>query len=53
MLGEDVAHGDEVLATADFLAALGTPPPGVGTFRAHHDRVHTTGFPFHEVRDYR
>lgn len=53
VLGEDVAHGGEVLATRAFLDALGGLPDGVGAFEAPEDRATEAGFPFHVLRDYR
>ncbi|MGB0640838.1 MAG: hypothetical protein ACPGTU_15975, partial [Myxococcota bacterium] len=53
ILGEDVASVKEILATEDFTAAIGVPPPGVGVFSAPHDRVDAIGFSFHIFRDYR
>jgi len=53
ILGEDVACSKEVLATVDFAAAIGVPPPGVGVFRAPHDRAEAIGFSFHVFQDYR
>jgi hypothetical protein len=53
ILGEDVACSKEVLATVDFVSAVGVPPPGVGVFSAPHDRADAIGFSFHIFRDYR
>lgn len=53
VLGEDVARPRETLATDAFLAALGTPPDGVGVFRAPEERVAEAGFGFHVLSDYR
>lgn len=53
VLGEDTAEPGEVLVTEAFLAALGAVPDGIGSFRARHDRIHATGFHFHQIRDYR
>ena len=53
VLGGDTALPGEVLATEAFRAGLGAVPDGVGSFRARHDRIHTTGFRFHQIRDYR
>jgi class 3 adenylate cyclase len=53
ILGEDIAKGDELLCTQAFHAALGTPPPGIGTHRAPGDREADAGFPFHVLADYR
>lgn len=47
------AQAGEVLATDPFLAALGSPPPGVGLHRARADRVHHLGLPFSVMLDYR
>jgi len=53
VLGEDVAEGQEVLATDAFLAAHGPLPDGVGSFIAPAERRAETGFSFHVLRDYR
>lgn len=53
VLGEDVARGGEVLATPEFLGAVGTLPDGIGAFSAPADRVEDAGFPFHVIGDYR
>jgi class 3 adenylate cyclase len=53
ILGEDVAGSKEILASDDFTAAIGVPPPGLGVFTAPHDRVQALGFSFHIFRDYR
>jgi adenylate cyclase len=53
VLGEDTAQPGEVLVTEAFLSGLGEVPDGIGSFRARHDRIHTTGFHFHQVSDYR
>lgn len=53
VLGEDTAGPSEVLATDAFLAALGSPPAGVGVHRAPGDRIAAVGFPFHVLADYR
>lgn len=53
VLGEDVAKGGEILATAAFVRAVGTLPAGVGAFRGPSDREQAAGFPFHVVADYR
>ena len=53
VLGEDVAHNHEVLASEAFVAAIGVPPSGVGVHSAPHDREHVSGFPFHIFTDYR
>lgn len=53
VLGEDIGHGGEILATEAFWAAIGTPPPGVGAHRAPTARVEEAGFGFHLVADHR
>ncbi len=53
VLGEDVAEGEEVLATDAFLAAHGPLPEGVGSFIAPAERRAASGFSFHVVKDYR
>ncbi|MDG1483860.1 MAG: hypothetical protein P8R54_29990 [Myxococcota bacterium] len=53
VLGGDTALPGEILVTEAFLAGLGAVPNGIGSFRARHDRIHTTGFRFHQIRDYR
>lgn len=53
VLGEDVATGGEVLATAAFLDAVGGLPDGVGAHRGPADQEEEAGFAFHLLRDYR
>ncbi len=53
VLGEDVATARETLASPAFIAALGTPPAGVGAWRGPEDREKPKGLPFHVVADYR
>jgi len=53
VLGEDVGHGGEVLASMAFVAALGAPPAGVGTHAAPAARVDEARFPFVVIADYR
>ena len=53
ILGEDVATNQEILASRDFVAALGSPPQGVGVHAAPHDREVEAGFPFHIYTDFR
>lgn len=53
VLGEDVGHGGEILATDEFMSGLGAPPLGVGAFRAPAEREEDAGFPFHVLGDYR
>lgn len=53
VLGEDVATPGEVLASAAFLARLGVPPAGIGSFRAPEEREQQAGIAFHILSDYR
>ena len=53
ILGEDVARDHEILASCDFVEALGVPPVGVGVHASSHDREVEAGFPFHVYTDYR
>jgi len=53
VLGGGTALPGEILVTEAFLAGLGTVPDGIGSFRARQDRIHTAGFRFHQIRDYR
>lgn len=53
VLGEDVAHANELLCTPPFLQALGTLPPGIGAHRAPASREAELGIPFHVLADYR
>ncbi len=43
----------EALGTDAFVAALGSPPPGLGAHRGRADRIHQLGLPFTVLRDYR
>lgn len=53
VLGEDVGHAGEVLATDDFWTAIGEPPIGVGAHRAPATRIEEAGFRFLLVSDHR
>ncbi len=53
ILGEDIAHNCEILASSNFVSALGVPPVGVGLRGASHDREAESGFPFHVLSDFR
>lgn len=43
----------EILASDAFMAALGAPPPGVGSHRGRADRAHAIGTSFTVLLDYR
>lgn len=50
VLGEDVAEGNEILATTRFVEVIGAElPPGVSMPRAAAEREETAGFSFHVV----
>lgn len=53
VLGEDIGQAGEVLTSEAFWAAIGTPPPGIGSHRAPAQRVEEAGFGFHLVSDHR
>jgi len=53
VLGEDVAHGGELLVTTQFLEALGELPDGIGAQHAPHERESDVGFAWHVVQDFR
>jgi|ETNmetMinimDraft_13_1059891.scaffolds.fasta_scaffold82339_1 class 3 adenylate cyclase len=53
VLGEDVAEGNEILCSVDFMNAICTPPAGVGMHDAPSDRADNAGFPFCIIQDFR
>lgn len=53
ILGEDVGRNQEILASSQFVDAVGLPPVGIGVHAASHDREAEAGFAFHVYTDYR
>ncbi len=53
VLGEDTGDAGEILASAAFWKAIGTPPPGIGAHTAPEARRQQAGFDFRIVVDHR
>jgi len=53
VLGEDVGEQTEILASIEFVEAIGSPPQGVGIHRAPASREEVAGFPFCIIQDHR